>query len=266
VLLHDGDVLTIRQLSGWKDLGASIKVDGEVAHPGTYGIQEGERLSSVIARAGGFRNDAYPYGAVFERVSVREMENRNRAELVERIRGERFQLKSTPPSSDPQEVLAREAALTQYEVTLEKLEKTPPEGRLVIHISSDVARWQNTPGDIQVRTGDSIYVPKKPNTVMVNGSVYIPTAVTFKPNKNAGWYLKQSGGPTVMAHKKGIFVVRADGSVAGGSGVESTQLRAGDMLVVPEKSPSIGNKWRTTLEIAQVATAIGIAIQVAKSF
>jgi protein involved in polysaccharide export with SLBB domain len=266
IRLHDGDVLTIRQLAGWKDLGASIKVDGEVVHPGTYGIQEGEHLSSIIARAGGFRADAYPYGSVFERTSVREMEDQNRADLVERIKGERFQLKSTPPSSDPQEVLAREAALTQYQVTLEKLQNTPPAGRLVIHISSDMSHWQNTVADIPVRAGDSIYVPKKPSIVMVNGAVYNPTAVTFKSSKNAGWYLKQSGGPTVMADKKGVFVIRADGSVAGGSGVENTQLRAGDMVVVPEKAPSIANKWRTTLEVAQLATAIGIAIQVARSF
>jgi polysaccharide export outer membrane protein len=266
IRLHDGDVLTIRQLSGWRDLGASIKVDGEVVHPGTYGIQEGERLSSIIARAGGFRTDAYPYGSVFERTSVREMEDQNRADLVERIKGERFQLKSTPPSSDPQESLAREAALTQYQVTLEKLQNTPPAGRLVIHISSDMSHWQNTVADIPVRAGDSIYVPKKPSIVMVNGAVYNPTAVTYKSSKNAGWYLKQSGGPTVMADKKGIFVIRGDGSVAGGSGVENTQLRAGDMVVVPEKAPSIANKWRTTLEVAQLATAIGIAIQVARSF
>ncbi len=64
--LHDGDVLTIRQLGGWRNVGAVITVTGEVLHPGTYGIQEGERLSSIIERAGGFDSDAYPYGAIFE--------------------------------------------------------------------------------------------------------------------------------------------------------------------------------------------------------
>jgi len=65
VRLHDGDVLTVRQLSGWNDIGATIEVKGEVLHPGVYGIQEGERLSSILGRAGGFRASAYPYGAVF---------------------------------------------------------------------------------------------------------------------------------------------------------------------------------------------------------
>jgi len=45
--LSNGDVLTIRQLPGWNDLGASISLKGEVRNPGTYGIRPGERLSSV---------------------------------------------------------------------------------------------------------------------------------------------------------------------------------------------------------------------------
>jgi len=74
--LRNGDVLTIRQLPGWNDLGASIALKGELKHPGTYGIRPGERLSSVLERAGGFQPNAYPYGAVLQRVQVREMELR----------------------------------------------------------------------------------------------------------------------------------------------------------------------------------------------
>src|ERR1700722_3085120 len=61
--LSNGDGLTVRQVPGWDDLGASITVRGEVVHPGTYGIRPGEKLSSVLSRAGGFGPGAYPYGA-----------------------------------------------------------------------------------------------------------------------------------------------------------------------------------------------------------
>ena len=54
VQLRDGDVLTIRQAPGWNDVGASATVRGEVQHAGSYGIRPGERLSSVLDRAGGF--------------------------------------------------------------------------------------------------------------------------------------------------------------------------------------------------------------------
>jgi hypothetical protein len=75
-----------------------------------------------------------------------------------------------------------------------------------------------------------------------------------------------------MANKKGVFVIRADGSVIGGSGglfsggVETAALQAGDMIVVPEKAFSTNTRWKTTLEGAQLAYAVGIAIQVGRSF
>ncbi len=59
VHLKPGDILTIHQLSGWNDIGASVILDGEVTYPGSYGLQEGERLSSVLRRAGGLRDTAY---------------------------------------------------------------------------------------------------------------------------------------------------------------------------------------------------------------
>ena len=264
VRLHDGDVLSIRQLSGWDNLGATIMVKGEVAHPGGYGIQPGERLSSIIARAGGFLPNAYAYGAVFERVQVQELQAKNRSDLIQRIRTEASEVKLLPGMDTDQQVQAK-AAVLQYQKTIENLENTPPEGRLVIHISSDTKRWANTSADIQVRAGDTIYIPKKPGLVLVDGSVYNPTAITYKSGKNAGWYLAQAGGPTDLADKKATFVIRADGSVVGGpggmfsGGVQTAELRPGDMVVVPEKIYSFSTKFKTALQAAQIASSVGIA-------
>ena len=125
--LRDGDVLTIRQLAGWRDVGAVITVTGEVMHPGTYGIEEGERLSSILERAGGLRSDAYPYGAIFERVQIRELEERNRAELVQNVEEQGATLKAVP-DGDPNKKAAKDAALMQWQSTMERLQNTPPVG------------------------------------------------------------------------------------------------------------------------------------------
>jgi protein involved in polysaccharide export with SLBB domain len=133
-------------------------------------------------------------------------------------------------------------------------------------------KWVNTSADIQVRAGDTLYVPKMPNSVTVDGAVYNATAVSFKPGKSAGWYLQQAGGPTNMGNKKAVFVIRADGSVVGGAGglfnggVQETELRPGDMVVVPDKAFSTSTRWKNVLQGAQLAYAVGIAIQVARSF
>jgi len=117
-----------------------------------------------------------------------------------------------------------------------------------------------------------MYVPKRPNVVLIDGAVYNPTAVTFKHGKDASWYLRQAGGPTNMANQKAIFVIRADGSVAGGAGglfnggVGSAQLLAGDMVVVPEKAFSGTTKWKNTLQVAQLLQAVAFSVSLGKTF
>ena len=85
VALKPGDVVSIRQLAGWQDIGASVTITGEVEHAGSYGIEQGERLSSALKRAGGFREDAYPAAAVLERVQVRELGEQARQQMIQRI-------------------------------------------------------------------------------------------------------------------------------------------------------------------------------------
>jgi len=270
-LLRDGDVLTVREVSGWRDAGATVVLKGEVEHAGSYGIQEGERLSSVLKRAGGFRSDSYPYGVIFERLQVRELERANREQLLRQVQMDGSGLASIP-ESDPDQRIAKEAALNQWHTAIEKLQSSPPSGRLALRISRDLERWANSSADIEMRAGDVVYIPKRPNFVMVDGAVYNPTAVAYQPGKSAGWYLAQAGGPTNMANKKAIFVIRADGYVVGGSGslfsggAMHVALQPGDLVMVPERAFSGTTKWKSTLQSAQLAYAVGIAIQVARSF
>ncbi|MGB7554932.1 MAG: sugar transporter, partial [Candidatus Korobacteraceae bacterium] len=97
-----------------------------------------------------------------------------------------------------------------------------------------------------------------------------PNAITYKPGKTAEWYLKQSGGPTELAYKKGIYIIRANGSVVSSSGTDkffsggvlNTKMQPGDVLVVPEKFVSGSSAWKTTLEVAQLLTSMALAAAV----
>jgi len=268
-VLQNGDVLTIRQLPGWNDLGASIAVKGEVKHPGTYGIQPGERLSSVLERAGGFQADAYPYGAILQRVQVREMELRSQNEIVLRVKGAQSSLELLP-ETDAKQKEAKLQAIQQWQSTLNQLSSNPPPGRVTIRIFSKIDRWKNTAADVEVRAGDVLVIPKRPSYVMVTGQVYNPTAVSFRPGKSAKWYLSQSGGPTQVAYTKAIFVIRADGSVLGSknsllSGASlNSPLQPGDTVVVPEKAlGGQGLQWQTVMLVAQTASAIAGTVIIA---
>jgi protein involved in polysaccharide export with SLBB domain len=271
--LRDGDVLTIRQLSGWKDIGASVSLQGEVQHPGSYGIKPGERLSAVLKRAGGFDTQAYVYGAVFTRPQVLEMEQKSRNELVQRIRGEEAEL-APLPSDDADKKTTKQAGMQQLETTLARLQETPPSGRMVIRISSSLKQWEGTPNDVVLREGDSLLIPKTPNFVLVSGAVYDETAVTYRPGKSGKWYLAQAGGPTQLADKKSIFVIRADGSIVGGKSSNglflgsplNAALRPGDMVIVPEQATGPNQKWKTLMQTVTTLSSIGTSAAIAAKF
>jgi protein involved in polysaccharide export with SLBB domain len=266
--LSNGDVLTIRQLPGWNDLGASISVKGEVKNPGTYGIRPGERLSSVLQRAGGFQPDGYVYGAILQRPQVRELQAKEQIQMVLRVKDLQNNLVLLP-DTDPRQKQAKEMALQQYQSTITQLSSTVPLGRVAIRISPDINRWKNTSADVEVRAGDTLVIPKRPSFIMVSGQVFNPTAVSYRPGKSAKWYLSQGGGPTKLADKRSIFVVRADGSVIGakeslwaGNSLNAV-LQPGDTVVVPEKAVGGGVQWSTVFLAAQVASSIASTIFIA---
>ena len=271
--LRDGDLLSVRQITGWDDIGAAISVTGEVSHPGTYGIVAGEKLSSVLRRAGGLRSDAYPYGAVLERVQVYEMAERSRLELVRRLEaGSNVHITGT--ATGPEQVSLTQAAMAQQQTVLNSLKTQKASGRLVIHITPDLASWENTPTDIEVRAGDTLFIPKRPNFVLVNGQVYNNTAITYIPGKTAAWYLSAAGGPTPTANTKDIFIVRANGSLIGrsqsggwwGGNVLSTKLEPGDSVIVPEKFLTGSSFMRSLMAWATVLSSFSITAAAVHSF
>jgi len=267
--LRDGDTLAIRQIPGWNDIGASVAVGGEVMHPGTYGIKPGERLSSVLKRAGGFLETGYPQGSVLIRSEVRNLQERSKQELIRRIEQETGSFKVALTDTPQEQAALQQAALQQRQRVLESLRATPSTGRLVIRLNGDLAGFENSSFDIELRDGDSLYIPKRPDFVVVTGQVYNANAITFMPRKNAGWYLKRAGGATSLADKKAIFIVRANGEVVSdvgggwwGGGVLSTRMEPGDTIVVPEKPVGGSTFWKNFLAVAQLIQGGAIAAAV----
>jgi len=170
--LHDGDVLTVPQQAGWNDIGAVVALRGEVHKPGVYGIRPSERLSSLLKRAGGLLPTAYPRAAVFERIEVRELQQKSRQELIQRLEQESTVVKTSASTTGADEAALQQAAVQQRQRVLDGLRKAPVSGRLVIHLRTDRKGFENSPDDIELRAGDSLTIPKQPGEVLVTGQVY----------------------------------------------------------------------------------------------
>jgi protein involved in polysaccharide export with SLBB domain len=262
VPLKPGDVLAIHQITNWNDIGESVMIRGQVKFPGSYGFQDGERLSSVLRRAGGLLPAAYPMGAVLTREQVRNLEQQSREQLITQIQTNSAAAKLSPGIGG---AAGLQLIKAQQDQVISDLKAHPPTGRMVIDISADIDSWANTPADVELRRGDVLSIPKRPGFVLVSGQVYNATAVTFTPGKNANWYLSRAGGTNATANRKDTFIIRANGTVVGrpsGSWTDnkvfSTILNPGDVVVVPQKVIGAMPWWKTLIQTAQLAAAVAV--------
>jgi len=264
------DVLVIKPIPMWKEPG-TIQVAGEVRFPGTYPIHQGETLYSVLQRVGGFNDGAFPEGAVFIREELKKREKDQLELLANRLQSDLAALSleavassATSPSAAGAGANASQGLIIGQQLLLQ-LRDTKPVGRLVIDVDAVSKGRPGGPGDVLLKDGDKLLVPKKSQEITILGEVQSPTSHIFESGLTRDEYIAKSGGTTQKADKKRIYVVRANGDViSGGSGgwfrrTHSVDIRAGDTIVVPldtERVPALPVWQSVTTIIYNLAVAL----------
>ena len=239
VKLRPYDVLSVKEVSQWGNQ-ESVILRGEVRFPGTYSIKPGETLHSVIARAGGLTQYAFPQGAVFTRVELKQREQQQMDDLAQRMRVELgvLALRAVATSAGANTGNA-ESALIVGRSLLQELQAEKAVGRLVINVPRIIGEPIDSPYDVVLRDGDELSVPKFEQEVTVIGEVQDPTSHLFNPDLGRDDYIRLSGGFTAQADHKRVYVVRADGSVVANEGSRwfnrgsDVTMHPGDTIVVP---------------------------------
>jgi translation initiation factor IF-1 len=122
---------------------------------------------------------------------------------------------------------------------IQQLRNTKPVGRLVINIDQVMRGKPGAPGDVVLRDGDRLLVPKKTEDITILGEVQSPTSHVYQAGLTRDEYIARSGGTTQRADHKRIYVVRANGDVVTGHRggwfrrTQEVQIRPGDTIVVP---------------------------------
>jgi len=267
------DELSVRKIPNWvEEMDRHVTLDGEVKFPGIYPIYKGEKLSSVIERAGGFTENAYLAGAKFTRESVRETQQKRMDEVIARAEQEilKKQGELAALAASKEELEATKASLDGLQKGLDKLKSAKAEGRMVLQLAQ-LPEFTKSDYNLELMGGDELLVPKTPSEVTVLGQVYNPTSLVYMRGKNADYYLNKSGGATRDAEENDMYIVKADGTVVSrqqsslgfnwnddtkswyfGSFL-STQMQPGDTLVVPQKMERIA--WMR--EIKDIASILG---------
>ena len=239
VTLRPYDILSVKEVSQWANQ-ESVILRGEVRFPGTYTVRPGETLQSVIARAGGLTQYAFPEGAVFTRTELRQREQQQMDELAQRMRVELgvLALRAVATSTGASGGNA-EGGLIVGRSLLQQLQSEKAMGRLVINLPRIVREPANSPYDVVLRDGDELYVPRFEQEVTVIGEVQDATSHLYNADLSRNDYIQLSGGFTAQADAKRAYVVRADGSVVANEGSRwfsrgsNVEMRPGDTIVVP---------------------------------
>jgi protein involved in polysaccharide export with SLBB domain len=239
IKLQPYDVLSVKEVSQWTNQ-ESVTLTGEVRFPGSYTIKPGETLKSVIERAGGLTQYAFPQGAVFTRVELKQREQDQMDQLAQRMRVELgvLALRAVATSAGANTGNASSALIVGRSL-LQQLQSEKAVGRLVINLPRIVRDPTSSPYDVVLRNGDELIVPKFEQEVTVIGEVQDPTSHLYNPNLSRADYVRLSGGFTAQADQKRIYVVRADGSVVANEGSRwfnrgsNIDIQPGDTIVVP---------------------------------
>lgn len=205
----------------------TVKIDGEVKFPGTYQVARGETLSQLIERAGGFTQNAFPFGAVFTREKIQQREQAQFDRLLVQLKSDIATKSLTSQTSLP-------TSADQSMALINQLGEQKMVGRLVVNMSQIQAG--NPEYDLELEQGDTLVIPRKNAVVSVLGEVQNPGSHSFDPNLSVKDYLALSGNGRKRSDQDRIYVLRADGSVFVPSQAwfgSSETLMAGDTIIVP---------------------------------
>lgn len=208
--LQPYDQVFVRRSPGYSAQ-QNVTVSGEVLYGGTYALTtKSERISSVIAKAGGATPFAYVKGAKLTRVANEE-EIRRMQDVVNLLRRQ-----------------VGDAMIDSLGINVQN----------TFTVGIDLEAALANPGsdaDIVLREGDVITVPEYNNTVKIDGAVMMPNTVSYKEGESVKYYISQAGGYGQNAKKSKKFIIYMNGQIAEVKGSGKSQIEPGCEIIVPSK-------------------------------
>src|SRR5207249_10102973 len=131
----------------------TIILGGQVVRPGVYTIAEGEKLSSVLERAGGFTDRAFLKGSVFTRASLRKIEQEQLDAFLKTQEQRMLAVASTVTlGGGSEEVAAQRQALETRRELLKTLASKIAVGRMVVRLETP-AKLKGSDNDVDLADG-----------------------------------------------------------------------------------------------------------------
>jgi protein involved in polysaccharide export with SLBB domain len=247
VMINPGDDLRVNAAQPQFEAGG-VLLSGEFNRPGFYTIRKGETLSQLIARAGGLSSLAYPYGAIFTRRSVKELQE------------EGFRRTARELNAGLLAAIGRRGgdagSVGAATALIDRLSTIEAPGRMVVEADPQVLNVRPEL-DTVLEAGDAIVMPKTPNFVLALGDVANPGALQFVAGKSSRDYLKEAGGLQATAEADRAFLVLPNGTAqplrSSGWARRAAVVPPGSTIIVPKEI----DPGKTLDIVSSVATIFG---------
>jgi protein involved in polysaccharide export with SLBB domain len=201
----------------------TARIIGAVNRPGTYTIEYGETLSSLIKKAEGYKNNAYPFGGILNNIKALELNEMAKEKLY---------------TSFVQKLITKGDQLFASEslpFILEELKRSEMNGRIMAEFDVDVIK-ANPSLDTTIENGDEIIIPIKSEQVYIFGEMNQVGAVRYQPSKDINYYISSVGGFIESSDKSNIFVIHPNGELNTSNNANRLSLlnnRSNDILIYP---------------------------------
>ena len=242
-LILNGDTINVSENSGLEPL--YVELSGQFKNPGVYSFKSGDTILDVVLRAGGYTKSAFTEGGVLLRKEVAKQEK----EAYERSADNLENLLVSMVQDSTTEVT--EYSLAPISSLVDKLRTTEPLGRVIT--SFDTLELRTDPySNLEVKKGDKIHIPKRPNSVSVMGEVLQSTSMQYHPKYELNDYLNFAGGLNSKAAEGNVYVLSPNGQAK----LYKRRFLQQSFDIVPGSTIFVPRELRDALALSRIVTPV----------
>ena len=246
----DGDSLYFREFSFRKAI-----ISGAILKPGSYIMANGETVEDLINKAGGYTENAYPFGAVYENNDARAISKMANEMLYDEFLDNIIAMS--------QMTIGQNADLNPILSLVKELKNAKPNGRIVVDLFNE-----DNKNSLYIKEGDTILIPEKNNNVYVYGEVSSEGAVMYSANKGVDYFIEKSGGFKKYSDNGSIYILHPNGETSRfskkrnlfASQPDDTIVYPGSIIFVPRKLDSSSSNRLATQAYVSILGNLGIAL------
>lgn len=247
---NEGDLIYVREYSY-----RTATISGAVYKPGSYTMADGETIDDLIEKAGGFTENAYPFGAVYENNDAKLINKRAQELLYDEFLDNIIALSQLN--------VGENFDLTPIIKLTEEIKNAKPSGRIVV----DLLKLNNQ-DSFNIRAGDSLVIPEKINSVYVYGEVSSEGAVSYSSNKGVDYFVEKSGGYKRFADNESIYILHPNGETERyskrrnlfASQPNEMNMYPGSIIFVPRKLDNSATRRLATQAYVSILGNLGVAL------